>query len=68
MTDTAIPVLRRLGQRLVDFATAPLENREHVVDERALILAERLGLTRQQIINLRKSARARLSRRISKWE
>jgi len=27
-------------------------------------IAERLGLTRQQVINLRKSARARLARRM----
>jgi hypothetical protein len=28
-------------------------------------IAERLGLTRQQVINLRKSARARLARRMA---
>src|SRR5207244_2363618 len=33
------------------------------VDDRTI--AERLGLTRQQVINLRKSARARLARRIA---
>jgi hypothetical protein len=33
-----------------------------------LIIAERLGLTRQQVINLRKSARTRLARRMAKWK
>lgn len=33
-----------------------------------LTLAQRLGLTRQQVINLRKSARLRLARRLSKWK
>jgi RNA polymerase sigma factor (sigma-70 family) len=33
-----------------------------------LAIAKRLGLTRQQIINLRKSARTRLARRMAKWK
>lgn len=33
-----------------------------------LTIAERLGLTRQQVINLRKSARTRLARRMAKWK
>jgi hypothetical protein len=33
-----------------------------------LAIAERLRLTRQQIINLRKSARMRLARRMAKWK
>lgn len=32
-----------------------------------LRLAERLGITRQQVINLRKSARERLARRLRRW-
>lgn len=32
-----------------------------------LAIADRLGLTRQQVINLRQSARMRLSRRMAKW-
>ena len=31
-------------------------------------ISERLGLTRQQVINLRKSARERLARRMDIWE
>jgi hypothetical protein len=33
-----------------------------------LTLASRLSLTRQQVINLRKSARTRLARRTAKWK
>jgi ribosomal protein S13 len=33
-----------------------------------LTIAERLRLTRQQVINLRKSARTRLARRMAKWK
>lgn len=33
-----------------------------------LSIASRLGLTRQQVINLRKAARARLARRMAKWK
>jgi len=33
-----------------------------------LAIAERLKITRQQVINLRKSARSRLARRMSKWK
>jgi hypothetical protein len=33
-----------------------------------LTIAGRLGLTRQQVINLRKSARTRLARRMAKWK
>lgn len=33
-----------------------------------LLIAERLGVTRQQVINLRKSARARLSRRMKTFD
>ena len=33
-----------------------------------LAIAERLKITRQQVINLRKSARSRLARRMAKWK
>jgi hypothetical protein len=33
-----------------------------------LTIAERMNLTRQQVINLRKSARLRLARRMTKWK
>src|SRR5204863_5662800 len=61
---SGVASIREIAQALAMTATelAELWNKLPIDD---LTIAQRLGLTRQQVINLRKSARARLTRRMS---
>jgi hypothetical protein len=65
-TLTGIASLRRIAETL----ELPLEELVPLWNELPLedtTIATRLGITRQQVINLRKSARERLVRRMSAW-